>query len=782
MDSDCLSLLPAVCLVLADPKQSPPDDTSLEKLLDWFKELHIQSNGQVLLQHQPCLLEFISSVCTSKTTDPAIISFTLKFTGLLAATKQGFNLLEEGDLLLCAFEREACYVCDLWEDASVRSGWLQGLLNMLKHQNALDFICGNGLIKVVLQLQNDRSLFVASLANQLLVHILNFLTSLNMTNGSDAVGSSVSSLRSDWVSVSSEIMNAVVEALRSEDHPRVLLGLRLLSLVLSQCGEPIRSTLWKDVLVPLEVLINRGSESLTQTLMTVLQAAYSHKFSLSLSFSPEISKRKATGIILLPLQCVSTQPQTEVETNLVLNEQLSQKALCISLLMQSLSSLAELKYLFEDISIHSITSSVVLLLRMCSGHYPSSLLHINASIHLIGCCKVQRCGLDTLGALSFYEENVDLRKDIFDVLLDFLQSPDSHATVLKKTFQATVRWIAVCSPFPDLLQFISHDLFPVLEKRMWDLRWEVRDSTLEFITQLTAALNGNSGFTEALHTSGMVSVLLSSLADTEGYVRASAVAAVGEAVTASFHQEKALTQMMIVLSQDTEVFPRRAVVKAFTSWLKGSHPLTALDSSLSSVLSLGGNDFDWEVKMHTLELAEVLMEKTLTCCPYMQNVDFSEKTCLTQALSRLKDFGLFDLLFNSLFDCDRPVCEKACALLVRLRTLTAETADLDHSALVLNVCGNRWGDEVQRRYLKKQQAKASVCATDGATGSDERTDSELHCIKDISLPTILQILDLNDMQRMLMLSSDHVVNSPQSLMEDILSAAQQSEENIVDCY
>uniref|UniRef100_A0A8C1XSJ5 BRCA1-associated ATM activator 1 n=1 Tax=Cyprinus carpio TaxID=7962 RepID=A0A8C1XSJ5_CYPCA len=826
MDSDCLSLLPAVCLVLADPKQAPPDDTSLEKLLDWFKELHSQSNGQVLLQDQPCLLEFISSVCTSETTDPAILSFTLKLTGLLAATKQGFHLLEEGGLLLCAFEREACYVCDLWEDASVRSGWLQGLLNMLKHQKSLDFICRNGLIKVVLQLQNDRSLFVASLANQLLVHILNFLTSSSTTNGSDAVGSSVSSLRSDWVSVSSEIMNAVVEALSSEDHPQVLLGLRLLSLVLSQCGEPIRSMLWKDVLVPLEVLIKRGSESLTQTLMTVLQAAVrtpllgqsEYKLEelleamlgdgnrkecfqcaalvVKLEKCPEVSKRKATGIILLPLQCVSTQPQTEIETYLVLNEQLSQKASCIPLLMQSLSSLAELahrKFLFEDISIHSITSSVVWLLRMCSGQCPSSLLRINASIHLIGCCKVQRCGLDTLGALSVYEENVDLRKDIFGVLLDYLQSPDSHATVLKKTFQATVRWIAVCSPFPDLLQFISHDLFPVLEKRMCDLRWEVRDSTLEFITQLTTALNGNSGFTEALHTSGMVSVLLSSLADTEGYVRASAVAAVGEAVTASFHHaaternssllEKALTQMMIALSQDTEGFPRRAVVKAFTSWLKGSHPVTALDSSLSSVLSLGGNDFDWEVKMHTLELAEVLMEKTLTCCPYIvQNVDFSEKTHLTQALSRLKDYGLFDLLFNSLLDCDRPVCEKACALLVRLRTLTAETADLDHSALVLNVCGNRWGDEVQSRYLNKQQAKTSVCETNGAIGSDERTDSELQCIKDISLPMILQILDLNDMQRMLMLSSDHVVNSPQSLMEDVLSAAQQSEENTVDCY
>ncbi len=240
---------------------------------------------------------------------------------------------------------------------------------------------------------------------------------------------------------------------------------------------------------------------------------------------------------------------------------------------------------------------------------------------------------------------------------------------------------------------------------------------------------------------------------------------------------------MNILSQDTEGFPRRAVVQTFTSWLKGSHLITALESSLSSVLSLGGNDFDWEVKMHTLELAEVLMEKRLTRCPFaVQDFSSSEETGFMQALIKLKDFGLFDLLFNSLFDCDRPVCEKACALLVKLRTLTTETAYLDHSVLVLNVCGNRWGDEVKRRYLNKQQAKGSVCVTNGVTVSDEGTDCGLHGINDISLPKILQILDLDDMQRMLTLSSDHVVNSPRSLMEDILSAAQQSEENIVDCY
>lgn len=39
-DSECVSLLPSVCEVLADPGRSLPDDTSLEKLLDWFIRLN----------------------------------------------------------------------------------------------------------------------------------------------------------------------------------------------------------------------------------------------------------------------------------------------------------------------------------------------------------------------------------------------------------------------------------------------------------------------------------------------------------------------------------------------------------------------------------------------------------------------------------------------------------------------------------------------------------------------------------------------------------------------
>lgn len=50
---------------------------------------------------------------------------------------------------------------------------------------------------------------------------------------------------------------------------------------------------------------------------------------------------------------------------------------------------------------------------------------------------------------------------------------------------------------------------------------------------IALSCSGNSEYNEILHSSGMISVLFTSLSDLEGYVQASAVAALGEAVTTS---------------------------------------------------------------------------------------------------------------------------------------------------------------------------------------------------------------------------------------------------------
>lgn len=48
MDPECSQLLPALCSVLADPRQPVADDTCLEKLLDWFKTVTETGKWRVL--------------------------------------------------------------------------------------------------------------------------------------------------------------------------------------------------------------------------------------------------------------------------------------------------------------------------------------------------------------------------------------------------------------------------------------------------------------------------------------------------------------------------------------------------------------------------------------------------------------------------------------------------------------------------------------------------------------------------------------------------------------
>lgn len=55
----------------------------------------------------------------------------------------------------------------------------------------------------------------------------------------------------------------------------------------------------------------------------------------------------------------------------------------------------------------------------------------------------------------------------------------------------------------------------------------------DFSRFLSSSCSGNSEYTETLHSSGMISMLFTSLSDLEGYVQASAVTALGEAVTTS---------------------------------------------------------------------------------------------------------------------------------------------------------------------------------------------------------------------------------------------------------
>eukprot|EP00063_Salmo_salar_P065023 XP_014039858.1 PREDICTED: BRCA1-associated ATM activator 1-like [Salmo salar] len=262
----------------------------------------------------------------------------------------------------------------------------------------------------------------------------------------------------------------------------------------------------------------------------------------------------------------------------------------------------------------AVILAVVSLLRICNGHSPSpeskaAIGCSKASTNLIGCSKVQRCGLDSLASLSTCPGAVERVVEVFHVLVQNLQNPDSDPTVLQKNYQAMLRWLRVSAESSSLADLVNEDLLPVLKKRVCDVRWEVLDSTLEFLGQLCEALSCT-----------VTPILLEALCDQESYVRASAISALARTLPLSDQQgepgnqtqEQTLGQLLHILSQDSEGFPRRAVVQFFINWLK-THPSSSSSSSssLRSVLSLGSTDLDWEVKVHTLELVELLMEETL---------------------------------------------------------------------------------------------------------------------------------------------------------------------------
>lgn len=179
--------------------------------------------------------------------------------------------------------------------------------------------------------------------------------------------------------------------------------------------------------------------------------------------------------------------------------------------------------------------------------------------------------------------------------------------------------------------------------------------------------------------------------------------------------------------------------------------------------------------MHTMELAETLMDKWL-----------DESRCpLAEALEKLQDeYGVFGVLFKGLLDCDRPVAQRACQLLLKLREVLKVKGESAGSSSTLpsslgdkptfQLQSHQWGEDLLRKCKGISDSDWSGV---GKPAADWPPQGE-----EVSLREVIWRLDLEEMRDALARSSDHTMASPRSLMEDILAVAQQSEDNTVDCY
>lgn len=135
-------------------------------------------------------------------------------------------------------------------------------------------------IKPLLQLQTDTSLFVASAANQLLAHILIFFQTVSSAgcNGLDKKeedgGRTQTSMHTAVVLTISQYLKESLVPKENKQLHQSLQILKLLALLLTQAGPPLRDKLLQTVSDPLEELVAAGCSQLTLPLMDVILAAY----------------------------------------------------------------------------------------------------------------------------------------------------------------------------------------------------------------------------------------------------------------------------------------------------------------------------------------------------------------------------------------------------------------------------------------------------------------------------------------------------------------------------
>nr|XP_058141680.1 BRCA1-associated ATM activator 1 isoform X2 [Dasypus novemcinctus] len=821
MDPECARLLPALCAVLGDPKQPVADDTCLEKLLDWFKTVTEAESSLLLLQEHPCLLELLSHVLKAPDTRSRVLAFALRLAGIFAAQEDCFHYLQQGQLLPGLFGEAGPLGRPAWADPSVRSGWVQGVSSLAQHPSALQLLEDCGAVDTIFSLQGDPSLFVASAASQLLVRVLGL-----SVRGSAAEQPPTQPC--DWPPCAQRIVGYLEESLRSPAGPQVTRALNALVSLFGRCHAPWTHALWAQLSPLVARLLERdpvpAAHALVDLLLGVarspvfspsdcdllagtlgrLDAAHAGPLALGilkLRGSPQALRTRALGVLLQPLACVLNAAARPPGAPGLLEEAagaeaasalLSSKSACVGLLCRALAHLEELQPPAGMACVGPggpeapgpvpwpqapLLEAAVTTLRFCNGSaIPASSAGARLCGALAGCVRVQRAALGFLGALSRGTGPQELVTHVFALLLEYLQSPDSSPTVLKKALQATLQWL-LSAPGRHPQTFLT-ELFRVLQKQLYSPCWEVRDSALEFLAQLTRHQGGQPAFRQALLGCEMPELATQLLLDPEGYVRASAVAAVGQLSMWGLHAspetpeaQQSLPRVLLhILSTDSEGFPRRAVMHVFTEWLRDGHTDVAKDTEqfVASVLRVAGRDLDWEVRAQGAELALEFLAQALrppgASHPYAAALPGTappSPRAPPEVLRTLCQAGLFEFAFRALFDCDRPVARKCCDLLLLLRARAAP-------------CGGppEAGDG-------PSTASVEAALRSWRAGGQGQP---LEGLGPAAVAAVLRALDLDGLRATLAESSDHVERSARSLLQDVLATVGVLDENQADCY
>ena len=272
-------------------------------------------------------------------------------------------------------------------------------------------------------------------------------------------------------------------------------------------------------------------------------------------------------------------------------------------------------------------------------------------------------------------------------------------------------------------------------------------------------------------------------------------------------QENILEKLLSVLVEDDEAFPRRRAMECFTVWITNRHPMIARilcskkhskDQSqidgfptpdegqdlgvgkqseatktpsgfeIAQSICHACRDFDWEVKLRGLEFWEAVIDyftefktnresastdKTKSFSGEALVSTASNNESLLEGIEKcfqlLFEMGALSVLSEAPNDCDHMVCEKALEVLATLQRVAYREIS------------------PRERYVKTSR--------DFQETLGKRFDME-------KFKEVLQATDIPALVQSCEAADTAIRSDPVSLIEDILSAAEHHDENLLDCY
>ncbi|XP_006814748.1 integrator complex assembly factor BRAT1-like [Saccoglossus kowalevskii] len=546
-----------------------------------------------------------------------------------------------------------------------------------------------------------------------------------------------------------------------------------------------------DIIVMIMSLMHHGklSPALKLTTTLLLEMDQQHE-----------QHNRLYELVFLPLDfCLHPSPSTVISSSTVdfIMAAMKSRGTCISLVMHSIMALQRQCTKggrLDDDKLCRFLKYPIILLPITSSPDRQNL-STQYTKHLLGNTKLTKFLLDlALTLCDVYAVSDDDLYQLSGVVVKMVDNPHMDSTVIcksLKTITAILRQSTssesesgdelvakkprlqdteACSQPSDLI--LSKVFFNILQKRSYDTRWDVRDSVINFITDITQ-LSDNRNVVAWIVESKLGKEVWEKLRDDDdSYVRASSLFSLAQMSlceelwlqfmsTCEQTMQSVVQTVTNVLLHDTEAFPRRAAVDVFLKWLT-KHPQIRsylLSSNYStykighkveedagesntehrsvfSIMLQASHDLDFEVKLSVLNFWEVIIHHYLPC--------FATKN-LTESiwdeLYHIQKTGCLEGLQSSSDDHDRVVAEKACTILITLKELIVK----------------------------------------GLDGKDKNALTVKHKL-DIKFIDFLLKTDLDRILSEKSRSVDIYEWNPLALIDDMLYSSESNDDNLLDCY